>query len=295
MPRRESTAVIDRLAPATALCQEPQAPPKPKPIPPATPKPARPDIGELVRRRAAESNDLLQAAEEILFRLAASENPSPDEHSLLVSLGLTGDKLKSETNRVTRIASWREKSGTEAEREQARQAAETAASNLAWRAPEIAAEVQRLQAELATLEMTAERTRVAVERQSAALASLRVRDLLPIQRQAEYDDLARQRSPLLARINTLRGEIQRTELLAGMQPTDRACIEFAEVNRLPCFRREKVQHDSDRGVVEPNGWKAYIAQRQVDDEGRRAELEPLEAESAALDARREALLSFYVK
>jgi hypothetical protein len=301
MPRiynRPQTSTLDQEHQPVAVLDRPPAP-KPKAQPATTPPvavTAPEEVRAILDRRAKESSLLLNAAEQVLLAIVQGQNPTAEERSLLVSLGFVGEKLKAETVRMTRVLNWQARAGTAEGRDQARQARQAAEAELATRGPQIEAEQARLQAELATLQATAEQTAAVCEKQAESLKSLRNRDLLPEQIRAELDDLTRtHRDQYAVKIRALRSEIERTAILAAMVPTDRACVEFAEMNRLPCHSLRKTGHDSAVGQVDPAGWRQYLAQRQADDIERQAELDQLEVEAAPLIERRETLLSFYVR
>jgi chromosome segregation ATPase len=262
--------------------------------PPKPPKPATRSVSEIAQARAAESAALLAAAEEVLLSLVDGQNPSAEERSLLVSLGLVDGRLDSELSRLRKVRSFQTRAGDAAGREQARQDSETAAAELARRGPEIDAELQRLQAERATLERTAEHARQVCERQATALAALQDRDLLPMHVQAELDDFTRAARPLVARVHTLQREIALTAELAALDPADAKAMTHAESAKLSCYHAAGVP-PHHHPVVDPSGWLAYTRRRQAEDVQRQAEIEDLQAEVAPLAEQRTRLLGYYVR
>jgi len=291
-------AVLDQEHQPVAVHRDPPAP-RPK-AQPATPPPVKPtrqarDVSEILQRRAAESAALLEAAEEVLNAQIDGQTLNSDERSLLVALGFTGEKLAAETRRLTRVRGWQTRAGTQAEREQDSRTADQAKEERDRRGPEIEQQIADLQRELATLDTTAAQARAAIENREAAVKALRDRELLPATVQAELDDAAKAMTPIKARVNTLKQEIETTARLAPLQVTDRAVIDFARFRKLPCYVERADQPSSLVQTVDPTGWRQYIAQRQADDEQRQAEIEVLQAELEPLNAKRESLLSFYVR
>lgn len=262
--------------------------PQPSPQPKCT-------VSEILQRRVEESAALLDAAERVLVGIARGQSPSSEERNLLTTLGFVGPRLDAEVLRIRRVVAWQDMTGTHSDRKAARESAKIAAEKLARRGPEIDEAMQQLSAERADLERTAGETESVVQRHAEAVKSLRKRELLPEQVQGELDDLARQIQPLRAKLKTAEGEVERTALLAGLAVDHPTVVGHAEARQLQCFSMHKLSHDSAEGRVDPAGWKTYIAQRQAEDEQRRAEIDRLEASIEPLIQKREKLLSFYVK
>ncbi len=284
-----------------ALHQEPpaQPPPRPKAQPVTTPPVVvtTPEVQAILDRRAKESSLLLDAAEQVLTAIARGESPTAESQSLLVSMGFVAARRDAEVVRLKRVLSWQAKTGTAEERDQARQAAETAATELATRGPEIEQQIAALHRELAKLESEAAQTQKITEQQTAAVKSLRCRELLPVQLQQELDDAQiRHRDGYAARIRDLRGQIELTERLCAMKPPYNEATGYAEQLGLPCFQRVRTGHDSAvPTIVDVAGWNRHLDERRAADEALQPELERLEAEATPLIEKRETLLSFYVR
>lgn len=293
-PNLESIPAVEFPDPSTATATIEPTPVTTKPRPPQPPKRS---VSEILRQRAEEASLLVAAGEEVLIALAKGQSPSPEEHALLVSLGLLGDRLDAEVRRMTRILNHQTRAGTEADRQQAVRNADEAAALLANRGPEIEQAVAELLAERSRLETSAAETRAICDRQSEAIKTLRTREFLPDNLRAELDDVARQTSPILARLHTLEGEITLTERLAALDVTDRVVIDHADSNGLSCYQEGAERSDPRKTVrsVDAAGWRSYLDQRRVDDKHRRAEIAEVQAELEPLKEKRERLLSHYVR
>ncbi len=270
------------------------------------PTPKR-SVSQILRERAEDAAVLLAAAEEVVFAIVAGHNPSAEERSVLVSLGITGQRLDAEVVRLTRVRNWRAKTGTVDDRDQARRDADSAAAALAHRGPEIEHQLADLQRELRTLQSAAEQANIVVVKQAAALDSLRSPELLPEQLVAEFNDHARAMQPLNAKLNTLRNEIGTTERLAGLDIKDPAVLAFAESAKLPCVVTKRWGQDGRpaddapapggwlQTSIDAAGWQDYLRQRRADDAERQREIPTIEAELQTLAAKRESLLNHYVR
>ena len=179
MGKREvssSTATLER--PATVE-MKPQAVAPPKQV----------EVNELAAQLGREEIAYAKAAETIFDR--PQEEWTPGDHAILRRVGPrpggspSHDRnafnrwLGEQTGRLRVVRAQQAVAGSVADRQAARQAADEAAAKLATEAPQIEAEMARLQARLGDLAGDAKQAQSVVERQAAAVVALQVEDRLP--------------------------------------------------------------------------------------------------------------------
>jgi uncharacterized protein YoxC len=161
---------------------------------PATKEPARlpKDVQKCVTFVAENRSTLLSAAEQIIFAYAPEiethgpagtralhirRNFNADEQAVFDSLGWDDDRLTREIARVRNVLELQKRAGTTADRELAASNLAAAEKAIATRGPQIEAEIQKLQSELAALQESVKGFGGEVARRTDAVEKLR--DKLP--------------------------------------------------------------------------------------------------------------------
>ena len=170
---------------ATAIAEIPK--PTKKPVAKATPTPLDDDLDEIVQQQGR----LARAAEQIFARLADGAEPTPDERALLRQVGPqpTGSDrrdraafnkwLDRNVGRLRSIRELQDQAGSVADREAAKQAADTASKRYADEAPKTEKKIQELQDRLAELANQERKTQATFERRESAMKRLTEERLLP--------------------------------------------------------------------------------------------------------------------
>lgn len=223
MPKREVTAVLEPLPVAR--------PPRPEPRPVA---PSRPTMDSNLASLVAQQEQLARAAEELFAKLAAGDELSAGEWSLLRAAGpfpggteahsrnAFNEWLAKHTGRLRTVRGFQQLAGSVADREQARQRAAETAATLATEAPRIEQQIAELQAKLATLAGDAKQAQAAVDRREHAVVSLQEERLLP---GYKLDEIAqavrRQKSEFRGELAGFRGRLRSIEAVLAIDPGNR--------------------------------------------------------------------------
>lgn len=261
----------------------------------ATP-PATAAALEILARQRRESEQVLLAAEEILMacadRLDELRHPrstyrlpiDPADMSILVQAGYKEDRnsLLAEIARRARVKALMTKAGSRSEREEARQAADQAATAEAARRPVLEKIIADAQAELAAL---AEASRTASERaetMEGAVAALRDPAVLPgwLQKRVNGATEVYEAKSLRLRIIELTNERGAILALDGVASTDTQAVDHCRAAGL-----EHLVYDrSGVPAVLETAWREYI-------ERRLARVPHIDREIAALESKRAELLA----
>lgn len=171
---------------------------------------------------ATSVREKLEHAEEI-FRACFEDSRQPNyEERLFLSgdCGMSDRQINSEQRRVNRVASALDRAGTTKQREALAKAADAAEDALAGRGAELAAEIEKLQAERSGLEREAATKRKRCDEAQQAVAQLR--EHVPAFVKSEYDQRRRSLNDTIRRdLLALEGEIKHIEHIADLDPTNR--------------------------------------------------------------------------
>ena len=257
-----------------------------------TTKPKPKPAGQVVAERIAkERQELLEAADEALLRLAAGEEMSDADSILFSSLDWDRKKIEGETGRCAGVRRFQARAGTSDERNVAEDRAANATAELDAQRPEIEKQIDLLRTKLERLETEKADAARIVQDQQAAVKTLR--ELAPPYIKQLSD---RRRGAAKERINPrcakLEGRLRVIESISSLATEGRPVVQYA---RNVCPELLRCRQSGEPIGVDPDGWAVHVEELQAESERLRPEFERLRDElQVALDDA-ETLLDCYAR
>jgi prefoldin subunit 5 len=217
---------------------------------------------------------------------------------LLAAAGYRVDNhtsLQSVVSRMLRVKHQMHAAGTRADYEAAKTALETATDDLASTAPEVRAEIEKLQRRLAGLESAVADGTRRVEGMEVARAALRSPSLLPPFVVTNFNaDERHECGHWTQRVAQLESRLALIGEIAGLEPGSQQARNYASsLGGLDGIRTSGLV--DDRGRIARGLWDAHVQKLQAERPAIEAELAEARQQLASITASRAEHLEFYIK
>jgi hypothetical protein len=251
----------------------------------------KPPGQSIAERATKERQEMMEAADQALLRLADGEPLTDADTILFVSLNWDDEKIARESGRAAGVRRWQGRAGTSDERSMAYEREANAVAELEAQGPDIEAEITKLQLRLQRLEAEAAEAAQVVRDQAAAVKALRelappfVAEVANRKKRRAKERLAPRQNQFETRLRVIQG-------VSSLPVMGEDVVRYAQKACPELLKRNAAKFPIG---VDVDGWRLHCEELQAEAASIQPRFEEASAELMAALDEAELLKNFYCR